>query len=116
MPGTLHSEVTNAYYQTTAVRGHTATREHYEGAIAGMRRRVLPWLPQDRSARCLDLACGCGELLYLLEREGFKNVSGVDLCREELDQVRPFVAAELHHADVVAFLTEAPPASYDFIA
>lgn len=115
MDKSLHSEVTSAYYQTTASRGHTATREHYEGAIAGMRRRVLPWLPQDRNARCLDLACGCGEMLYLLEKDGYRNVSGVDLCHQELDQVRPFVAAELHHADVVDFLTESPAASYDFI-
>jgi len=116
MDRVLHSEVTNAYYQTTAGRGHTPTREHYDGAIAGMRRRLRPWLPADRSARCLDLACGCGELLYLLEKEGFKNVSGVDLCREELDQVRPFVKAQLHHADVVDFLRTAKTASFDFIA
>lgn len=115
MDQSLHSAITDAYYQTTAGRGHTATREHYEGAIAGMKRRVQPWLPQDRNARCLDLACGCGEMLYLLEKEGFKNVAGVDLCRAELDQVRPFVMAELHHADVVDFLRKAEPASFDFI-
>jgi SAM-dependent methyltransferase len=76
---------------------------------------LQPWLPADRNARCLDLACGCGELLYLLEKECFKNTSGVDLCREELDQARPFIGAQLHHADVVEFLQNADSESFDFI-
>jgi SAM-dependent methyltransferase len=77
--------------------------------------RFRPWLPQDREAYCLDLACGCGEMLYLLERQGFRHTAGVDLCQEELDQARPYVQGQLTHADVVEYLRQSNSASVDFV-
>lgn len=108
-------DLTRAYYATSAKRGHQATREHYEFSAAGLRRRLKPWLPADRSAPCLDLACACGELLYMLEQEGYTATYGVDLCAEEIEQARPFVRAELTHADVIDHLKALPDASVGFI-
>lgn len=42
------------------------------------RRRYLPLLPSSRDAAILEVGCGCGELVYFLQREGFRDVSGVD--------------------------------------
>lgn len=111
----LHEQVTQEYYQTTAGRSHVASREYYEGAADGLLLRLRPWLPRERRARCLDLACGCGELVYLLEREGFGRTRGVDLCAEELEQARGYVRGELVHADILDDLRAAATGSLDFV-
>ena len=41
------------------------------------------WLPTDRSATLLDLGCGNGEFLQLLNSLGYANVAGVDLSEEQ---------------------------------
>ena len=111
----LHDEVSRLYYQTTAGRSHVSSKEYYDNASAGLRRRLRPWLPKDTGAKCLDLACGCGELLYLLEQLGFQNTAGVDLCDEGLQQSRQFVRGELIHADALSYLHQTPAESYDLI-
>lgn len=111
----LHDEITQEYYRTTAARGHIATREHYAFTSLQLERRLRGWLPGDLDTRYLDLACGCGDMLYLLERRGISATTGVDLCREELDNARLFVRGRLVHRDVLQFLQSAPDGSYDFI-
>lgn len=115
MPASLRREIADQYYLTTAARGHAANREHYEYAAKGLLRRLRPWLPADRGARCLDLACGCGEAIYALEREGFTNTSGVDLCAEEIEQARSHVKGRLYRADAPAHLGTLKARSLDFI-
>jgi 2-polyprenyl-3-methyl-5-hydroxy-6-metoxy-1,4-benzoquinol methylase len=111
----LHDEITQEYYRTTAARGHFATREHYAFTSQQLERRLRSWLPRDPSTRYLDLACGCGDMLYSLERLGIAATTGVDLCQEELDNARLFVRGRLVHQDVLEFLQAEPDASYDFI-
>jgi SAM-dependent methyltransferase len=100
----LQDDLTRGYYATTARRGHAPSRAHYDTCADGLLRRLRAWLPEDRGAPCIDLACGCGELLYMLEREGYTRTCGVDLCAEELEHARGFVRGELANADVVEFL------------
>ena len=112
----LRDEITQHYYRTTSSRGHHRTGEYYELAAALLRRRLGPWTPQAKEARCLDLACGCGEMLYCLEREGIRNTTGVDLCREEIDEGRLFVKGDLVQADVLEYLRQTDSESFDFIS
>jgi SAM-dependent methyltransferase len=111
----LHDEITALYYRTTSGRGHRPTNEHYETAANLLRRRLGPWMPRQKSSRCLDLACGCGEMIYCLEREGFENTAGVDLCREEIDEGRLFVRGDLVHSDVLEYLRRTDSKSVDFV-
>jgi 2-polyprenyl-3-methyl-5-hydroxy-6-metoxy-1,4-benzoquinol methylase len=111
----LRDEITLHYYRTTSGRGHRRTREYYELAAALLKRRLGPWAPQLKEARCLDLACGCGEMLYCLERNGIRNTAGVDLCREEIDEGRLFVRGSLIHSDVLDYLRQTDSKSFDFI-
>lgn len=115
MSQSLHAAVTEQYYQTTASRAHQGNAEHYRESAKGLLRRIRPWLPADRGARCLDLACGCGELMYLLEDLGYRQTTGVDLCHDELVQARDFVRGKLVHSDILEHLREAPDRSVDFI-
>lgn len=108
-------DITRRYYETTAARGHRPDVAHYENGAAGLLRRLGSWLPSDRGVACLDLACGCGELLFALESRGFRRTHGVDLCVEELDEARKFVRAELAHGDVIDHLASQPEGSFGFL-
>jgi len=108
-------EVVRMYYQTTAERGHNQSLDHYRRAADGLKLRLRLWLPTDRAARCLDLATGCGELIYLLEQEGYQHIQGVDLCDEELHCARAYVKSELVTADVLEYLKRCEPRSVDFV-
>ncbi len=108
-------EITSAYYATTAGAAHAPTRDHYDNAAPGLLRRLGPWMPADRTLSCLDLACGCGELVYALEREGFTRTAGVDLCAEELEEARRFVRGTLEKADVLEHLAQRPDGSLGFV-
>jgi SAM-dependent methyltransferase len=115
MSKSLHDEVTRAYYKTTAGRARVASREDYERNAATAARRLRVFLPSARDARCLDLGCGLAEMVYLLEREGFSDVTGVDMCAEEIEKGRPFVRGKLVCANVLEFLEKCEPASFDFV-
>lgn len=116
MATSLNTDIAAAYYQTTAGRAHSPTHEYYERCANGLLRWLRDWLPTDKNAQCVDLACGCGEMQYLLEREGFAHTIGIDLCLEELDQARNFVGGKLVHEDILTFLRHQPSDSVDFIS
>jgi 2-polyprenyl-3-methyl-5-hydroxy-6-metoxy-1,4-benzoquinol methylase len=111
----LQAEIARNYYRTTANRGHSPAGEHYQQSADGLLRRLRPWLPTDLGARCLDLGCGCGETLFMLERQGLCNTSGVDLCSDEIEQAREYTRGGLYCSDVLTFLSMTEPASVDFI-
>jgi 2-polyprenyl-3-methyl-5-hydroxy-6-metoxy-1,4-benzoquinol methylase len=111
----LQDQIANLYYDTTARRSHSASLTHYEDWSRAFLRHFKPWLPKDQNAVCLDLACGCGEFLHLLEWAGYANTSGVDLCQEELTQARPYVKGSLVHANVLDHLKTLETKSHDFI-
>lgn len=109
------AQIADAYYETTAKRSHSPSAKYYESSANGLLRSLLAWLPKNKDARCLDLACGCGEFLYLLESMGFKDTAGVDLCEEELAEGKRYVKSALTKADVLDYLRSAESKSYDFV-
>lgn len=111
----LRRQVTERYFETTASRSFVGDDHHYNEASRQLRHRLRGWLPDDRSGRVLDIGCGCGELLYLLEAEGFRDTVGVDLSREQLARASEFVGSGLHLRDAHAFLKEQPAGSFDAI-
>jgi SAM-dependent methyltransferase len=114
----LREEVVARYLETTALRslpGAKASRDYYEEMWKRLAPRLRPWLPTDRRARCVELGAGCGEALYGLEREGFNNVAGVELCAEELERVRSYVRSQLVCGDAVDYLTSCQSNSVDFV-
>jgi 2-polyprenyl-3-methyl-5-hydroxy-6-metoxy-1,4-benzoquinol methylase len=109
-------QIARNYYATTASRGHSRTREHYDSFMTKYGRRLVPWLPADKSTPCIDLACGCGEWLYSMAALGYTNLSGVDLSSEELDEARYFVRARLDNSDVLEFLKDQADGSFGFVS
>ncbi len=71
------------------------------------------WLPQDKSAKVVDLACGGGKLLYFFKRMGYSDITGVDISPEQVKLARQ-VMPNVDEADVLEWL-EAHPAGFDLI-
>lgn len=115
MSASLQREIATNYYQSTSSRSHSPTRDFYERSADGLLRMLSQWLPSDRGARCLDLACGCGEALYMLDREGFTRTAGVSLSAEEISQAGRFVRGNLTCGDILAHLKATASCSVDFI-
>lgn len=73
-------------------RYHTANPQRNAGLDSRSRRvmfksfsRTLgPWLPLDKDAPILDVACGEGALLAFLQNRGYTNLSGFDLSPENV--------------------------------
>lgn len=97
------AEIISDYFRTTSARSGNVSKDYYERALQGIRRRLKGWLPV-AGASALDLGCGLGEVLEVLTRCGCRDVTGVNLCQEEVSLARRFVSARIHCQDILEFL------------
>ena len=61
------------------------------------------WLPADKGAPIVDLACGAGSLLHFFRERGYNNIAGVDISPEQVALSRQ-VTSEVTQDNVVHFL------------
>jgi 2-polyprenyl-3-methyl-5-hydroxy-6-metoxy-1,4-benzoquinol methylase len=80
-----------------------------------VRSVIARYLPPDRSARIVDLACGAGVYLYYLRAAGYTNVSGVDVSSEQIDLARRLGISGVRSRDLLAELGETDSGSVDAI-
>ncbi len=71
------------------------------------------WLPVAKDAHIIDLGCGEGRIIYLLQRMGYTNVEGVDISESQLRIARQ-VSDRVVKADVLAYLKDTSK-NYDLI-
>ena len=82
---------------------------------AATNSRIRGWLPTDRTLPVLDLGCGPGYLLKMLEDLGITDVTGVDLSAEQLALARDRCQhAVILQADMLQVLAD-HPAQYELI-
>jgi 2-polyprenyl-3-methyl-5-hydroxy-6-metoxy-1,4-benzoquinol methylase len=69
-------------------------------------RLLAEWLPMDLEAPILDVGCGWGQLLLGLWASGYRNLTGVELSKEQFDIARASLPKEIRlvHADAKEFL------------
>lgn len=65
------------------------------------------WLPADKRASILDVACGGGKLLLLFVDQGFTSVHGVDISADQVALARQ-VTPNVEQGDVIACLKSWP--------
>lgn len=61
------------------------------------------WLPKDKGAVIVDLACGGGKLLWFLKEHGYHHLQGVDISHEQVQLARQ-VIPQVEEADALNFL------------
>ncbi|MHB1356282.1 MAG: class I SAM-dependent DNA methyltransferase [Anaerolineae bacterium] len=87
----------------------------YHNRSTATNSRIRGWLPIDHSLPVLDLGCGPGYLLKMLEDQGFTDITGVDLSAEQLALAKDHCThAHIMQADMSQVLAE-HPAHYQLI-
>ena len=104
------------YYLTQHVRLST---ESVQSALVH-RGPYLRWviatcLPQDKSAKILDLGCGYGGMLHFLREAGYTNLAGVDVSSEQVELARHLGVENVHCQDVRTFLQATSDQTYKVI-
>ena len=72
------------------------TAEHFDRQAARRWGRAQSWylrhwLPENKSARIVDLACGAGRLLHYFLEQGYSRVEGVDISPDQVALSRQIV-------------------------
>ena len=103
----------------------TAEREGYfalrnvspgDAATATVPHYLRGRLPEDRGAPILDIGCGFGQVLLPLQREGYTDLSGIDLSSEAADYLGRF-GIHVDRRDVLEVLHDSSSARrYAFVA
>lgn len=78
--------------------------EKIEGQFPVWDRYFGRHLPEDKKIEVLDIGCGAGEFAYYLRERGYKNVSGVDVSKEQVKLARDLGIESIKKADLVDFL------------
>jgi 2-polyprenyl-3-methyl-5-hydroxy-6-metoxy-1,4-benzoquinol methylase len=78
-------------------------------------KRVLRHIPEDKNTRILDLGCGCGSYLYLLAKEGYLSLEGVDRSPEQVASARRLGLECVKAGNILVHLSEREPGSCDVV-
>jgi SAM-dependent methyltransferase len=77
---TMREKIFGDYIGTTGVASGRADHSiPHDRNLEGFEMTFLRFIPKEKSARILDIGCGCGQLLYMLREKGYKNIKGVDI-------------------------------------
>ena len=71
------------------------------------------WLPSQKNANILEIACGNGRLLHFFKVRKYTNITGVDISPEQVQLAKKIVEAVIQ-ADILKFL-ENVDKTYDLI-
>ena len=80
-----------------------------------IRSVIARYLPQDRSSRIVDLACGSGAYLHYLRSSGYTNISGVDVSPEQIGLAHLLGIHNAECRDLLSELSEMDSDSIDAV-
>jgi cyclopropane fatty-acyl-phospholipid synthase-like methyltransferase len=76
------------YYSTFYLVQGPVIEARYAKEAAALKRFMSLYLPEDKKSKVLEMGCGVGFFMYLLEKEGYSNILGIDLSEEALTLCR----------------------------
>ena len=67
-------------------------------------KRYGRFLPENKEAHIIDVACGGGHFIYFLQKAGYKNTIGIDLSEEQIEQAQKMDIGNVETADLFEHL------------
>jgi 2-polyprenyl-3-methyl-5-hydroxy-6-metoxy-1,4-benzoquinol methylase len=80
-----------------------------------LEKLIASYLPEDRSAKLLDVGCGYGGILYFLRKAGYTSIAGVDVSPEQVELAHHLGFADVRCQDIYDFLQQTPEHTYKAI-
>ncbi len=72
------------------------------------------FLPKDKNAEIMDAGCGAGNLVYWMQKAGYKNASGIDSSVDQIEAGKALGIENLEVADLLDVL-QTGKSKYDLI-
>jgi len=103
------------YYQNQASRyDEAAEPDRIAHAKKIFSKEILPQIPRDKNVSILELACGHGTLLGLLQKTGYTNTTGVDISEDQIKKAKELGIQNVFCAEILDYLSSSSE-SYDVI-
>ncbi|MDR3414434.1 MAG: class I SAM-dependent methyltransferase [Formivibrio sp.] len=83
--------------------------------LPSLRRLVQDHVPADRDSHILEIGCGHGALLYVLEQQGYRNLRGVDGSKEQVEASKILGVKSVVEGDLLDALAATPDGSCDVV-
>lgn len=112
---TYRNRMYDAHISTLWKYTHSLQPQEYEQLRDTYRRRLSSYLPTDKNARIMDLACGAGHFLYFLQKEGYGSARGIDASAESIELARAMGVAGVAVGDLFELL-QRHDQEFDFIS
>lgn len=64
----------------------------------------LKKLPKDKNSQILDVGCGNGKYLHILNNLGFQNLHGIDISKQQIEIAKNSNLLKVEHIDALEFL------------
>ena len=89
-----HNEIIEKYYETFYKDLHEW--RDYDLTSKGFEEWYYDCLPMDKKAKILDVGCGDGKFLFFLTNNGYQNVEGLELSKQQAEEARKNVKYRIH--------------------
>lgn len=73
-----------------------------------LKKEILPLLPQNKNCAILDIGCGFGSLIYMLKKNGYTNLKGIDLSAGQVKVAHEIGLNEVELQDLLPYLKNNP--------
>ncbi len=75
----------------------------------------LKHMPAHKESKILEIACGMGQFLFFLKKNGYNNVDAIDLDQSNVDQCKSLGFDRVIEADMYNYVIGLDDSAYDMI-
>lgn len=79
-----------------------------------LKKEIIPLIPENKELKILEIGCGYGNLLFLLQRIGYSQTEGIDVSEEQVEIAKKNGIKNIIQGDMKEFL-RGKMDSYDVI-
>jgi 2-polyprenyl-3-methyl-5-hydroxy-6-metoxy-1,4-benzoquinol methylase len=87
---------------------HKLNKDTFDFMALKYKKQFLPFLPKDKKAKIVDIACGAGHFLYFMQKEGYEQASGLDISKEQVAMAQKIGIKNVQVNDLFSFLPKYP--------
>lgn len=102
---TFKDKLYNSYLSTGQSADDMNTKNIFSKRKVSHQHIINKHFPKNKNTTILDLGCGHGSFIYFIKHAGYKNVTGIDISREEVDMAHQLGITEVKQANIVEYLS-----------